>query len=186
VLLGEPAIPTDEEIERRIAVRMGRQRRLLEDGDAPDYWIIVNEAALRRNVGGKAVMKEQLEYLLERSRLSNVTIQVLTFESGAHSSMNGGFTILGFPEPTDRDVVYVEYREGSIYLEQPSEVRSYTLVFDHLRAQALGRDASRSLIAKLARELDLTLGLGGADSTWTSPKSNGARARTALATADSA
>jgi transcriptional regulator with XRE-family HTH domain len=153
VLQAEPVEPTAEEIDRHLAVRMGRQRLLLEADDAPEMWIVLSEAALHRCVGGKATMREQLEHLIEASRLPNVTVQVLAYASGAHPSLHGGFTILGFPEPADPDVVYIEHRTGSLYLEEKEEVRKYTLMFDHLRVQALSRDESRALIMRVAHDL---------------------------------
>jgi transcriptional regulator with XRE-family HTH domain len=151
--LAEPTELSEEVIDRQVAVRIGRQKHLLEADDAPNMWIVLSEAALRRHVGGRATMREQLEHLVEVSRLPTVTLQVLAFESGAHPAMQGGFMILGFPEPADPDVVYVEYRTGSLYLEKPNEVDSYTLMFDHLRAQALGRDESRALLVQVAKEM---------------------------------
>lgn len=150
--LAEPVPLPEEEIERRVALRVDRQARMLEGEDTPTMWIVLSEAALRRNVGGRSTMKEQLERLLQLSHLKNIMLQVLAFESGAHPAMQGGFSILGFPEPRDPDVVYVEYRLGSLYLEKQDEVDSYVSIFNHLCAQALGREASRELIARIAQE----------------------------------
>ncbi|HEX6468948.1 MAG TPA: helix-turn-helix transcriptional regulator [Streptosporangiaceae bacterium] len=151
-ILAEPRVPADEEIERRVAVRMKRQERLLAD-DAPEMWIVLNECAIRREVGGREAMRRQLQRLIEVSRLNTVTLQVLPFSAGAHPASHGPFNILGFREPADPDIVYVEYRMGSIYLESPSEVATYTAIFDHLRARALGPDESRTLIAEVAEEM---------------------------------
>jgi transcriptional regulator with XRE-family HTH domain len=145
-------VPADDEVERRVAVRMRRQERLSGD-DAPKMWIVLNEAALRRQVGGPATMREQLERLIEVSRQTKVVVQVLTFAAGAHPAMDGAFNILRFPEPADPDVVYVQYRRGSIYLEEASDVDAYAELFDHLRARALGPDESRALIARTADEM---------------------------------
>jgi hypothetical protein len=145
-------VPADDEVERRVAVRMRRQERLSGD-DAPKMWIVLNEAALRRQVGGPATMREQLERLIEVSRQTKVVVQVLTFAAGAHPAMDGAFNILRFPEFADPDVVYVQYRRGSIYLEEASDVDAYAELFDHLRARALGPDESRALIARTADEM---------------------------------
>lgn len=140
----------DEEVERMVTVRMKRQERLAED-DPLRTWFVLNEDSLRRLVGGPAVMRQQLHHLLLLSRRDKVEIQVLPFEAGAHPAIsNAGFTILGFPEQLDPDVVYMELRTGSIYLEQPLEIDTYVLAFDQLRARALGPDESRSLIAEVA------------------------------------
>ncbi|MEV7970709.1 DUF5753 domain-containing protein [Sphaerisporangium sp. NPDC088356] len=91
--------------------------------------------------------------IAEITRLNNVTLQVLPFEAGAHPGMDSAFTILGFPERGDPNVVYVEYRAGSLYLEDPAEVDTYNVIFDHLRARALGPDESLALIAKVVKDL---------------------------------
>ncbi len=152
VMLADVVVPPDEELDRRIAARMKRQERL--DGeDAPKMWVVLNEAALRREVGGRETMQEQLRHLTDVSRPSKVVIQVLTYAAGAHPALDGAFVILRFPEPADPDVAYIQYRRGSLYLEEPSDVGYYAEVFDHLRARALGPDESRALIARVADEM---------------------------------
>jgi hypothetical protein len=147
-----PVQPSEDEANRRVAVRLKRQQ-LLTDSDAPKLWVILSEAALRREVGGPSVMSEQLHQLYELSRLPNATVQILPFSAGAHPSMQNGFVILGFPDPIDPDVVYVEYRTGSICLEQTSDIETYETIFDHLRAKALDRDESQALIQRIADEM---------------------------------
>jgi transcriptional regulator with XRE-family HTH domain len=151
-ILAEPETPSEEQVEQRVAIRLKRQERLKGD-DAPKLWIVLNEAAIRREIGGPETMREQLQRLIDASRLSNVTLQVLPFKTGAHPASHGAFTMLDFPEPADPDVVYVEYRLGSLYLEQQSEVAAYATIFDHLRARALGPDESRALITRVAQEM---------------------------------
>jgi hypothetical protein len=142
----------DDEIEKQVAVRMARQDRLAAV-DTPQIWAVVNEAVIRRVVGGKAVMSAQLARLTETSMQPNITLQVLPFVVGAHAGMDGAFMILGFPTPTDPDVVYVHYYAGTLYLEKPQESQRYALMFDHLRAAALPVGQSRDLIARVADEL---------------------------------
>ncbi|MFD8560401.1 Scr1 family TA system antitoxin-like transcriptional regulator [Streptosporangium canum] len=151
LIQAEVSVPPDEEIERRVAVRLRRQERLTSP-DAPELWVVLGEAALRRVVGGTETMREQLQRLSQVSRLNNVTLQVLPFHAGAHPGMHGGFHLLGFPEEADRAVVYVEYRQGALYLERQPDVDAYAKLFDHLRARALGPDESRALIARMAEE----------------------------------
>jgi len=143
---------TDDEIEQLVSVRMARQE-LLASTDALQVWLVLNEAVLRRLVGGRAVMHEQLKRLVEVTNLPNMTLQVVPFSVGAHAAMDGSFRLLGFPDPTDPLVVYIEYQTGALYLEKPQEVSRYTLMFDHLRAASLPVDASRTLIARVADEL---------------------------------
>jgi len=152
LMLADVEVPSGEELERRIAVRMKRQEQLTGD-DAPKMWIVLNEAALRRQVGGRATMHAQLEHLMEISRANKLVLQVLTYAAGAHPAMDGAFEILRFPESADPAVVYLQYRRGSIYLEDSSDVEAYAELFDHLRARALGPDESRALIARMADEI---------------------------------
>jgi transcriptional regulator with XRE-family HTH domain len=147
-----PAPESDDDIERQIQVRMERQKRLTAP-DAPDLWVVLNEGVIRRTVGGAKVMREQLQRLADISKLSNVTLQVLTYDAGAHPAMHGAFWIMQFPEPADPDVVYVEAQTGALYLEMPEDVGRYSLMFDHLRAQALSPEASRDLMAQLANAM---------------------------------
>jgi len=143
---------SDEEIERHVAVRMVRQERLTGSG-APEIWVVVNEAVVRRVVSGELVMRAQLSRLVEASKQPNITLQVLPFSVGAHAGMDGAFMILGFPAPTDPDVTYVHYYTGTPYLEKPEDLARYTLMFDHLRAAALPVGQSRDLIARARDEL---------------------------------
>jgi len=139
----------DQEIDRQIAVRLERQKRLTAP-DAPTLWAVMNEAVLHRQVGGPAVMAGQLAHIGQLAARPNVTIQVLPFTAGAHPAMLGSFTVMQFPDPADRDVVYLEAETGALYLEKPEDVRRYSLMIDYLRAQALGPAESRALIAQLA------------------------------------
>jgi hypothetical protein len=140
------------EIDKLVKVRMARQE-ILRSSDAPQLWLVLNEAVIRRVVGNGTIMREQLERLIEASQLPNLTLQVVPFNAGAHAAMDGSFILLGFPEPTDPQIVYIEYHTGALYLEKPAEVTRYRLMFDHLRASALPVDASRSLMARVAEEL---------------------------------
>lgn len=154
LMLTDPSVPEtdDEEMNRRVSVRLKRQERL-RGSDAPKLWIILNEAALRREVGGRIVMREQLLHLLEVSQPKNVTLQVMPYSTGAHAAIDGAFHIIGFPDTDDPAVVYVQYRRGSLYLEEPVDIADYTEVLDHLRAAALGPAESRHLIARIAEEM---------------------------------
>jgi hypothetical protein len=111
---------SNDQIEKEVTVRMARQERLA-GADAPQIWSVVNEAVVRRVVGGPAIMRPQLVKLAQVSEQPNVTLQVLPFSAGAHAGMDGAFMILGFPEPTDPEVVYVNYYTGTVYLEKPLE-----------------------------------------------------------------
>jgi transcriptional regulator with XRE-family HTH domain len=152
LIYAELQVPPREEMDRRVAVRTKRQERLTVE-EPPDLWVVLNEAAIRRQVGGARTMCAQLQHLIDISRRNNVTLQVLPFSAGAHPATSGGFEMLGFPEPSDPDVVYVEYGRGSIYLERESDIDAYAKLFDHLRARAMGPDETRALIARVADEM---------------------------------
>jgi transcriptional regulator with XRE-family HTH domain len=138
-----------EEMDRQVAVRLERQKRLTAP-DAPSLWVILAEAVLHRQVGGPAVMRAQLAHVAEMAGRGNVTVQVLPFTAGAHPAMLGSFTLMQFPDPADKDVVYLEAETGALYLEKQEDVRRYSLMIDYLRAQALGPSESRALIAQMA------------------------------------
>ncbi|WP_182882130.1 helix-turn-helix domain-containing protein [Microbispora sp. H10949] len=138
------------EVERRVEVRMTRQRLLLRDESPLRFWTVVDEAALTRRVGSEAIMREQHARLLEFADRDNVTIQVLPFAKGAHPATAGTFALLEFRETYDPNVVYVEGTTSNLYVESDAEIYRYSLAFDHLRAMALDPDESRRLIARLA------------------------------------
>jgi transcriptional regulator with XRE-family HTH domain len=143
---------TPAEVERRAEVRTARQAVLY--GDSPlELWAIVDEAALRRQVGGSAVMKEQLGHLLESADLPNVTLQALPFSAGAHAGMPGSFVFMQFDDATIPDVIYIDSMAGDLFLETDADLRRYRLAFEHLRAAAASPDGSRSLVAAIHAEM---------------------------------
>ncbi|MGW1886549.1 helix-turn-helix domain-containing protein [Streptomyces sp. NPDC001970] len=139
-----------ESIALMVDVRMRRQELLTGD-TAPDLWVVVHQSALMHVVGNRPVMSGQLERMLEIVKLSNVTVQVLPFDAGAYPT-TGPFTVLGFPEQEDPDVVYREGLTDSVYLEQPTDVTLYARAFDHLRALALSPQRSTLLIKRVLEE----------------------------------
>jgi transcriptional regulator with XRE-family HTH domain len=143
---------TDDQVMKLVELRMQRQR-ILENAPSIELWLILDEGAIRRSVGGPACMRRQLEHLIETGRWPNVTLQVLGFESGAHAGMDGPFSILEFPERTDRDVACIDGTFGMVYLEKDREVRICSEAFDRLRAAALSPTASIQLIEGVAEEL---------------------------------
>ena len=143
---------TVEQIERLVDLRIQRQHRL--DDDPPlELWAILDEAVVRRPVGGGTVMRDQLEHLLLMAQRPGLTLQVLPFSCGAHAGHGGPFSILEFPNRTDSEVAYVESVAGFLYLEKDREVRARTEAFDRLRAAALAPGASTDMIAQIAHEL---------------------------------
>lgn len=147
-----PAAGSEDEIEHKIEVRSARQERLTEENPLK-FWAVVNEAVIRRIVGTEEVMRDQLRHVVELARQPHVSVQVLPFKAGAHPAMEGSFTILGFPEARDPDVVYLENQTGSLYLEETSQIERYTLMFNYLIAKALDPDESLSMITRAAEDL---------------------------------
>jgi uncharacterized protein DUF5753 len=145
-----PEISTDK-IDRHVEARLLRQRRL-NDTDSLRAWIIVDEAALHRAVGGADIMRAQLNRLIEIAALPNVTIQVIPFEAGAHAALDSNFAILDFAAPVG-SVVYVEGLLGIFYLDRPQHVKRYQLIFDALRTTALTREGSIRRIADVSKNL---------------------------------
>ncbi|WP_371661822.1 helix-turn-helix domain-containing protein [Streptomyces sp. NBC_00280] len=140
------------DIDNRVQVRLRRQERITAVENPLRLWTVLDEAALRRVVGSKLLMREQLESLVEQSQLPHVTVQVIPFEMGAHPGLNGQYAILEFPDAADSSVVYIEGVTSDLYLEKAQDVQKYSVMYEHLRAQALNVDQSRQFIADLAKE----------------------------------
>jgi hypothetical protein len=140
-----------EEVERRVALRAARQA-LLERTDGFRLWAVVDEAALRRPLGGPGVMRAQLQRLLEAAALPTVTLQVLPFHAGAHAAMVGAFSILRFSEPDLPDVVYVEQLTGASYLDRYDDIDRYVEVMNRLVVESETPEATAKLLNEILRE----------------------------------
>ena len=143
---------TKVQMDNDIAVRLIRQRRLTGDSSPLDLVAVVDEAALRREVGGAEVMREQLRHLVEAAAWPTVSLQVLPLREGVHSAMDGAFILLSFPEPEDSELLYVEYATGALHIEDSEEVRRARLKFDQLRTEALSPADSVALIEQIIFE----------------------------------
>ncbi|MCX4846862.1 helix-turn-helix transcriptional regulator [Streptomyces sp. NBC_00893] len=141
------------EVEQRVQARVERQALLAKE-DPPQLWAIVDEAAVRRLVGGREVMRAQARHLLQLTEEPNVTIQVIPFETGAHAGMTGNFVHMDFPDPADPELVYVDTPAGDLFLESEAEMRRYKSMFEHLQAVALGPNESAGLLARVAEARD--------------------------------
>jgi transcriptional regulator with XRE-family HTH domain len=147
--LGHRSAPVDE-IERRVALRLKRQDLLARTGP-PRVWAVMDEAVLRRPLGGAAVMRAQLLRLAEAARLPNVTLQVAPFALGGHAGASGAFSILRFQERDLPDVVYIEQLTSAVYLDQRPDVEHYLEVVDQLSGQALTPADTMRFIEETAR-----------------------------------
>ncbi|GAA1414127.1 helix-turn-helix transcriptional regulator [Streptomyces thermospinosisporus] len=139
-----------EDIERAVRVRLERQS-MLDAPDAPDCWFVVSEGAVRRVIGDHELMQAQLEHLLGAVDRPSVTLQVLPFDAGTCPT-TGSFTLLGFPDPEDPDIVYRDGITDAMYLEGEPHVREYNRAFDELRAAALSPRRSIQLIKDMVKE----------------------------------
>jgi len=140
------------DIDKRVQVRLRRQERISAPENPLRLWTVLDEAALRRVVGNRSLMRDQLEHLVEQSQLPHVTVQVIPFDMGAHPGLNGQYAILEFPDAADSSVVYIEGVTSDLYLEKANDVQKYSVMYEHLRAQALNVDQSRQFIADIAKE----------------------------------
>ena len=146
-----PSLDADE-VDRQLAARATRQA-LLTRPDPLQVWAVLDEAVVRRKVGGSEIMRAQLARIGEIAALPAVTLQVLPFDVGAHASMGTSFILLQFPEPGDTAIVYIEDHTSSQYLELQADIERYTLVFDHLRASALSPEQSVDFIGQMAANM---------------------------------
>ncbi|WP_307629584.1 DUF5753 domain-containing protein [Streptomyces turgidiscabies] len=140
---------TAAEVNALTDVRMARQH-VLSRPEPLELWAVIHEAALHLGLNSQPqMMKQQLQWLLDKQELPHVSIQVLPIDGPAHAGMNGSFAMLGFPETSDLDVVYMENLTSALYVEEPAEVSRYGSAFERLRAAALPFDQSADLIERL-------------------------------------
>lgn len=140
----------EREVQHMVDIRMKRQE-LLDRADPPHIWCVIDEAAVRRQVGGRRVMDAQLEHLLAISQRPHVTIQVLPFARGAHAAAVGSFAVLR-GQASELDVVYVDILGGGLFMEKAEELERYRLAFQYLSAQALDLESTTELIDQIRRE----------------------------------
>jgi hypothetical protein len=149
VTIADAVVPDRGVIERRVAVRMARQAVLTRD-PPPRLWAILDEAVVRRPIGGEDVMRRQLLRLLEASERETITIQILPFAVGAHRALAGSFIILEFGDDSNAPLVYSEGMTGGTFRSKPDELRSYWMSFEALRTAALDPERSYEFIEQLA------------------------------------
>jgi len=140
---------TQDEIDRRVEVRRRRQA-VLEKEEAPRLWVILDEAALHREVGGPGAMREQLGKLLEMSRQPSITVQVIPFKIGAHPAPAGAMTLFDLSDGSRMS--FMETVVGDLYLEQAQEIEAAEIAFNHLNGAAVDRVASAKLIEQRLKE----------------------------------
>ncbi|MFD5555824.1 helix-turn-helix domain-containing protein [Streptomyces sp. NPDC127068] len=141
-----------EDIEGHVALRMQRQDLLTRE-DAPRLWVVMDETVLRRPAGGPEVMRDQIDKLLDRTALPNVTLQIAQFESGPHPGTYGPFVLFRFTMPELPDMVYSEYLTGAVYLDARPEVARHLEVMDRMAAQAATAHRTKEILRDLRKEL---------------------------------
>ena len=148
---GWPAAP-EEEIERRVSIRITRQELLSKQG-GPRLWAIVDEAALRRRVGSPEVFRSQLEHLIEATQDVRITLQIAPFSSGSHAAEAGAFTIMRFPEADLPDVVYLEQLTSALYLDKRDDVERYSEVVERLSVESEPPERTAGILRGILKEL---------------------------------
>ncbi|MDP9846853.1 DUF5753 domain-containing protein [Streptosporangium lutulentum] len=139
-------------IGRRVKARIARQA-ILDRDTPPQLLVVIDEAVLRRPVGGARVMCDQLEHIIKMNERPNVTVQVLPLSIGAHAAIMGGFVILDFASPLDPSLVYLETATDGLYLEQQEELHRYTVIYGHAQALALSPDESTRCMESVIEQL---------------------------------
>jgi hypothetical protein len=142
-------VRSQENVDARVAARMERQR-ILDRETPPLMWVVLSEAVLHQEIGGREVMRDQLAHLSELRGREWVKVQILPFEAGAHAGLPGTFTLMRFDD--DPDLVYTEDFVQGHMTANPTAVREGSLRYDHLQAAALSVDDSAALIARVMEE----------------------------------
>ncbi|MEV4644675.1 helix-turn-helix transcriptional regulator [Saccharopolyspora sp. NPDC049357] len=150
ILLGHGQEP-EAEVDRRVALRMRRQD-ILTRPEPPTLWAVIDEAALRRPIGGERIMRGQIEHLIRISELPNVTVQLLPYSVGGHAAAGGPFTIVRFPETDLPDVVYLEQLTSALYLDKRNDLDQYQAVMNLLSVQAATPQDTTQLLRELMDE----------------------------------
>ncbi|NGN64131.1 helix-turn-helix domain-containing protein [Streptomyces sp. A7024] len=151
ITAGQPDAPRAE-LERRVGVRLERQKRLVAE-DAPEFKVVLDEASIARPYGGREVMRRQLRHLIDLSHMPNVTVQLVPFSYGGHAAESGAFTVLGFSESDLPDVAYVEHLTSALYLDKPEDVGKYRAAIGRLQRVAQNPEETRQLLAGIAQQL---------------------------------
>ena len=151
IMLGHAGANADE-IDRRVELRRQRQQALNRP-EPPQLWAVIDEAVLRRPIGGVEVMKAQIEALIEAAKLPNVRLQIIPFNAGGHAAAGGPFAILRFPEPELPDVVYVEQLTSAIYLDKREDVDHYAIAMERVCIDADPPNHTPEILEKLLHEV---------------------------------
>lgn len=151
IMLGHAGASSDE-ITRRVDLRQQR-RQVLNRPGGPQLWAVIDEAVLRRPIGGVDVMRAQIEALIEAAKLPSVRLQIIPFQAGGHAAAGGPFSILRFPEPELPDVVYVEQLTSAIYLDKREDVDHYAMAMERVCIDAEAPNDTPETLGNLLNEI---------------------------------
>jgi transcriptional regulator with XRE-family HTH domain len=144
--------PPNDRLERQLELRMRRQR-ILHTSEGPHLWTVIDEAALRRPIGGRDVQRAQLRHLITMSELPHVTVQVMPFEVGGHAAAGGSFTLLRLPEREVPDAVFIEQLLGATYPDEGEDIETYRHVMDRVVVEAAPTGQTPEILQRIAGEL---------------------------------
>jgi transcriptional regulator with XRE-family HTH domain len=150
-MLGYPNAPA-RETDRRVGLRLARQM-VLTRPSPPNIWVVLDEAVLRRHIGGTDIMRAQIKHLIEMAQRPHVTVQIIPFQVGGHAAAGGPFSILRFAEYDLPDVVYLEQLTSALYLDKQEIVDSYLMVMDRLAVEAVTPTASLRTMRTLLKDM---------------------------------
>jgi hypothetical protein len=142
---------TEEFRERMVALRLARQQ-LLRRPEPPGYWVVLDETALRRPIGGPQVIRDQITHLIQAAEQPDVTIQVIPFAAGWHPALYGMFWIYRFADDQVPGIVYTEALTGAMYLNKPEETARYTQALDTMCAQAASPEQTITILRDILKE----------------------------------
>lgn len=148
----EAPLPTAE-VERLVALRVSRQEILTRTKPAR-LWAVIDEAALRRPIGGQAVLRDQLEHLVELARQPNITLQIIPFSAGGYAATGGAFSILRFSDTDLPDIVYIEHLTSAVYLDKREDLDKYVVTMDALSIAAGTPRETENVLTTIIKTLD--------------------------------
>lgn len=151
VMQGSPNL-APEEVESRVAVRMGRQKLFARE-NPPRLWAVVDEAALRRPMGSPEVLVGQVKRLIDAISEPNITLQIMPFKYGGHAAEGGAFTIMRFPEADLPDMVYMEYLTGANYIDKAEDVEIYAAVMERLSVAGTSPDRTKDVLNEILKDI---------------------------------
>ncbi|MFI0465970.1 helix-turn-helix domain-containing protein [Saccharopolyspora sp. 5N102] len=153
-VIRDGASASDKVLRMQTDARIQRQAALMRTERPMELHAIIDEAALRRQIGGPTAMREQIEHLAIRSEQAQVTLQVMPFAAGPHRGQLGSFSCIDFDHVDDPGVVYVENQRGGLYLEEPEEIEVFRHVFDEVASKALTPEDTGPFLSEIAKDFE--------------------------------